>query len=247
MAYLVLDLDLTTFVTSDDLFFLNKAHNVSERPCTGILGTKQVELKIINRDELTELIEYACTQHDGIIILTSGGWDERIRTELALHLDLSDKVTEKMEHCFYHSAETDKSWFKKDVMAMTRVNKNLRLKKIIAHRPDLENSHFVVLDDNSEHIKSFALNRRVIPITATTNTPSKTFYKEAMNALDECKKNEDNMHLFISALSGIRSNSFFSEVAADLERKRKAEFEQSQTEVKHAKTDGNDIQTISSI
>lgn len=210
MAYLVLDLDLTTFVTTDDAQHIDdKTHTLSDNEYIGTSfdGNCKYNLRIINPKEIAQLITAAYTKHDGLLILTSGAWDATIREVLANALDLCELIKEKVRACRFHSIVTDVHYFKlsglgvdlhqKDYLQkllekVRYLDKNTRLDAIIRYNQELSSKHFVMLDDNIGQIKSFMDTDNVDAVLATTRKPDadKKFYTRAINALDYAKARE---------------------------------------------------------
>lgn len=212
MAYLILDLDLTTFVTTDAKQYIDeKIHTLSNEvfTATTLYGNCSFPLQIINPKELAELITIAFTEHDGLLILSSGAWDPMVRNLLANALDLSEQVKEQLRHCHFHSILTDINYFKLtktrfqfDESAYQRqlletiryLGKNSRLNYIIDFNPELSSKEFVLLDDDLNQLKSFNNTEKVDVILAATRKPDadKKFYERAKQALVYAKAREQN-------------------------------------------------------
>jgi len=195
MVYLVLDLDLTTFVRiPDELDLVDQFHELSNEIQLGgycqELPFSHTTIQIINPVELSNLIETAYNQYDGVIILTSGAWPLSIRNMLADHLDLTDETAEKLSNCRFHNYKTDQHYFNNNSLETYNALKSVRLARIIGNTPELTNCHFVVLDDRTDHIESLQRFRRIEPIHATTYQASKAYYDVAAEALEKCKQSK---------------------------------------------------------
>lgn len=161
MPKVALDLDSTVFVNIkqyDSVNFDLHNHNgvwISAKVKRGSLE-KLFPIVIINPEKLSALIEYAYSNHDGIMILTAGFWDEiSIKNILTTHLDLSDKTCEKVNKCdFLTPGNTTHHFPDLTLTDIQYLPKNERLNKYIKLRPDLKDTHFVLVDDSMEHVKS---------------------------------------------------------------------------------------------
>lgn len=192
MAYLVLDLDLTAIVAGEQFSMLHPFHTLSRKAFAGTATLnnhkENILFKIINPNELAKLIEIAYTEHDGIIILTSGAWDSSIRSILAANLELTPKTKQKLSECHFHSIETDKAYFEDHASCnISLLGKAIRLDKIIENKPQLSSKFFAALDDNEQHIMSLKNHSKTFPIHATTDRIDKSFYEDAVNALGMAK------------------------------------------------------------
>jgi hypothetical protein len=70
------------------------------------------------------------------------------------------------------------------------LGKNRRLDKIIEQKPELSSKYFAALDDNNEQICSLSTHIKVFPTQATTDIADKTFYDDALLALEMAKSRE---------------------------------------------------------
>lgn len=184
MAYLILDLDDTSIITQGYPTTVNKNfHEISENSYPARCGDFNMNINIINPSKLAQLIETACFNHDGVIIITSGLWDASIRSTLANNLPLSDIAKSKLEQCLFHSPLTDKILFNLDTNLLMHLNKADRFEMIKKHYPYLASKNFVLLDDNENHINSFKDHNNVQPVLAETNKRDNYFYTQAINAL----------------------------------------------------------------
>lgn len=195
MAYLVLDLDLTAIVARQQLSALHDSHTLSRKTFMGTATIdnqiEHLDFKIINPNDLAKLIEIAYTQHDGVIILTSGAWDNTIRNLLADNLDLTKSTKLKLRECHFHSTQTDKAYFEGQTSSdISLLGKAIRLDKIIENKPQLSSKYFAALDDNEQHIKSLNNHSKTFPIHATTDRDDKNFYEDTINALGMAKSLE---------------------------------------------------------
>ena len=194
MPYLVLDLDKTTFVVCSDKQEIHVNHELSPNILKGelTLGQNTVlrDLQIINLEDLSKLIDAACTDYDGIIILTSGFWTRDILAVIEPQLNISPQSRVKLKQSYFHSPTTDAELFHFDPMIVYKMDKNIRLNRIIATNPALNGKHFVVLDDNSRQVRSFASEPHVKAVLATTAKPEKLFYQQAILTLAQAKEEE---------------------------------------------------------
>lgn len=201
MVILLLDLDLTAIATKADSVLVNPVHTLSNHGLSHTfnlaIGTQTIPFELINPEHLSQLIETACKDYDGVMILTSGYWPKSILIQLAAHLDITDETEKKFVDSIFHSAITDHHHFlSNEYSAVDRirhtktVSKKLRLDKIIECNPKLINAHFVFVDDNVKHINDFKGHERVTPVLATTQSTDKTFYSKAQDALAEARKKQ---------------------------------------------------------
>lgn len=194
MPYLVLDLDKTTFVVCTEKQEIHATHELSPNILQGSLTLEQNtvtrDLQLINPEELSTLIDAACTDYDGIIILTAGFWTKDILEIIEPQLNISPQSREKLRQSYFHSPATDAELFQLAPMVVYKMDKNIRLNRIIATNPALNGKHFVVLDDNSRQVRSFGNTPRVNAILATTDKPEKFFYQQAISALAQAKEEE---------------------------------------------------------
>lgn len=204
MVILILDLDLTSIATESDSKHLNPIHTRSNHGLSYtfnlVTGSQTVAFEIINPIELSRLIETACQQYDGVMILTSGYWTRTIIGKISDYLDLSDDAAKKFVCSALHSSLTDYRYFLSDkvenidrVRFTKTLSKKIRLEKIIEANPKLKDAYFVFVDDNTQHINELKNHPRVTPILATAYTADKTFYAKAHEALAEAYKKEQQL------------------------------------------------------
>jgi hypothetical protein len=192
MAYLVLDLDLTTFIAnikgeSEPEDEINPYQTLTPIGTNGTLcgGKVKAHLRLINQKELSSLIEKACTKHDGLIILTAGLWDTSIRNILADYLDLSEKAANLVRDCYFHSPLTDQPLHKLAIQETKHMPKSKRLEKIIEYRPELRGKRFVTLDDDEDHTEAFkTMFNQTMSVLATPHLADKDYYKKAETFLE---------------------------------------------------------------
>lgn len=220
MAILVLDLDLTAIVPINLCKKVHLAQTLSSTTYEAKCQDKYITIKILNPIELADLIEYAYQHHDGVMILTSGRWDQSIRTVLAKALDLSDYVRNKLVRCPIYTAITDGDRFFLKYSSLQYMNKHSRLELIKAHSPSLRYAEFVVLDDHFFHVDSFENKDKVRTVLATTDTPHKTFYHEAKNKLQQFKF-EKEVNEGHSSLRNKRVSMFSPEESTPQRSKRR--------------------------
>lgn len=189
MARLILDLDETSLVVYGAPNSVHRSQTLS-RPLKGQMMSIPFYFRIINPQKLSDLIQYAYKEHEGVMIVTSGCYEKDICSTIASNLDLPEDVRQKFADCSFHSPLTDCHLFGLDYQEVRDLNKFTRIGKIIQHNPALKNVHYVFVDDDFRHLNSFRGNPQVTPILATTDTAKTDFYEEAKRALDEAKKME---------------------------------------------------------
>ncbi|MGQ3891542.1 hypothetical protein [Legionella sp. CNM-4043-24] len=206
MSILVLDLDFTVIVAESELGRLNSStHELiskalgAELICRG--KPKADYVRIINPKKLSTLIEHACENHDGIMILTAGLWGEdSIKYILKNNLDITESTTDKLDACHFitpgNTVEHYKGLSSEDIALLP---KNERLQNYIDRHPELQGMHFVMLDDSLYHIESFKDCSHVTAVHATTTTfdienfyspdlVHDAFYEQAQIALDNSRQ-----------------------------------------------------------
>lgn len=185
MAYLIIDLDLTLICAQGAEQLLDRrAHTLHPAPAI---------VSIINPVEASDIIENACTEHDGIIILTAGCWSEiYIKQLLKQQLNVSPATQEKIDKClFLNPVNTMLDFIGLSLEEVAKLRKIDRYYRMLVKNPDLKSKHCVFLDDDEIHIESFASEPRVTAIRATTDTPTKAFYQETINAMARAKRREN--------------------------------------------------------
>lgn len=190
MPKLLLDLDKTSICLQGELECIDQSHTLS-LPIKVRLGQQSVEIYIINPVELTALIELAYTQYDGVILFTSGDWDNDVRNALAKALNLSDSVRKQFKACSIHSAASDAEQLNLEHDKVRDMTKFERLKKIRQIDPTLKDVNFAFLDNDLAHVTSFKKCPYVEEVLATTYEPEKSFYSETHAALERCKQQEE--------------------------------------------------------
>ena len=201
VAYLILDLDLTSIVNcsadSTDLKDLHPNHTLHQPAflAKGIHKGVDVDFpaKILNRPELSGLIQYALEHHDGVIFFTNGMY-YLMREQIAEQLDLTSAAKEKLKKSQFHSPVTGRVYFP----GLTPLNIRLKTKRerfeVICHaHPHLQGKGFVLVDDSIDHLTPFAGVPHVATVLATTwrtSSGKKDFYDEAMRKLDVAKDRE---------------------------------------------------------
>lgn len=183
MPILILDLDLTVWSTLEDLSHLHLSHHLSVSQKVN-LGEEEHNVFLINPAELKALIESACNDHDGIILFTSGTWHESVRTVIADALELSENASKKVKECRFLSPLTCQENFPDNSLDEIRhLPKNTRFERYLLDNSELSDSFFVFLDNNLDHIMSFATSDKVRPILANTKELGIEFYEEANRLL----------------------------------------------------------------
>lgn len=212
---------------------MHSAHQLSDKThpltATSDTGTSDYAVSIINPHLLTGLIEHACLKHDGVIFMSAGYWDEvPVKSMLMATLNLSAQAKEKIQQADFLTPFNTASQFPElSQQEIKSLSKNDRLKKHVAHTPQLVNKRFVALDDRKKHIDSFAQETHVIAIRATTNRESQSFYAEAMTALDRMKDLEA-VNQIISATSTATNNLRFFGVNSKLLNQGEVDLQQAE-------------------
>jgi len=206
MSYLFLDLDETTIVTTKNLSSIDKAHTLSSDTYKGSMGTDFFDFRIINPQELAELIEFVCINYDGIIILTAGCWNSNIIKILADNLNLSEQAYKKFISSRFHSAVTDARLLSLDIQIVRMLDKNTRMLFIMNYYPELQRKCFTLLDDNPLHITSCENNFKIQTVLATTSSFEKDFYHQARYAMEICSYLEGIIFDIISKLENTGLN-----------------------------------------
>lgn len=173
MAILVLDLDLTCFVNHLEEQYLDKDfHQLSDESIDITARSIAIPVRTINRDKLSDLIEYAYKEHDGIMIHTAGCWDEvSVKNYLANYLDLSPETTKKIQSC--HFINTDimaalPELANLDFEVIRNMGKNIRHDLYVQGKPELIKTRFVFLDDSIDQFLSIENHPSITPVLATT-------------------------------------------------------------------------------
>jgi hypothetical protein len=208
VAILVLDLDLTTFVTALDKDAVRPEHDLSEPlNVTASNGQFTSQVHVINRKELSALIKTAYKEHDGVMFLTSGLWDASLRKKLADYLDLTEETKIKLSQCYFHSSLTDATYWDQPTENIRYMVKNYRLKGIMDMHPELKEKGMVLVDDSPIHLDACASIPYVRTVLATTDTEGgKAFYSQAEKALHSLKLLENQS----AAMGSHVYNKFFS-------------------------------------
>lgn len=197
MPKLILDLDLTVFTNENDFLQVHSTHELSTSLETK-LGNDYRFIWLINPTELSELIEIACVEYDGVIICTAGAWHESIRDVLADNLDLSEAASQRLRNCLFISTVTCKNNFPDSSLTdISHMTKSTRFAQYLANDKTLRSQNFVFVDDNWKHILSFSGSELVYPIYATTKEGEKDFYQKSINALAIAKENEKTNYHFL--------------------------------------------------
>lgn len=195
MPRLILDLDLTVFARMQDSSLVHRTHTFSD-PIITSLDKKEATVRIINPDELSELVTVACETYEGIIILTSGLWDKEVLKALTNHLDISEKVAKKFCDAYFISSGDCLPHFPNlNLEQMLRLDKNLRFDKFLERTPELKNEYFVFIDDNYQHIYSFRDHSKVTAVHAPTFADGKAFYKTALDELKNAADKQSSVEL----------------------------------------------------
>lgn len=196
VAYLILDLDLTVWASEKDL---HKVHGFHQRTTESfplsLSCSKELKVALLNPDLLALLIEHACTQHDGVIFLSAGYWDEIPAKNLLLDkLRLSELAKEKLLNADFLTPMTTQDQFSDlSPLGIKSLLKNTRLNHHIQRNPHLAKKGFVFIDDRAKHISSCDEDSKVIAIKATPKQASTSFYRDAIAALDRMKQQELTM------------------------------------------------------
>jgi len=148
MVMLVLDLDETVFVTSDHVDVIDfEAHQPGKAWIKAELDTydKGAYILLINPEKLSDLIEHACTKHDGVLFLTAGFWNQKsIISILIEHLDLSQATCDQLQNAHFFTPFNTHDHFdgSLDSRSIQKLTKNNRLTKAAERHPRLKQSGF---------------------------------------------------------------------------------------------------------
>ncbi len=194
MPYLLLDLDLTVFSTSADLYQVNKAHQLSKPinvPIETAYGTIVTAIQLINPIELSDLLDTACSEYDGVIFFTAGNWSRDILPTIVDYLDISKEAEQKLlESPFFCAPSSSIHFPDLTLNSIRHLPKSTRWQKIVINNEYLAEHFFVFLDDNPEHVESFKSIPNVLAIHADTEQPVKDFYHHAKQQLKAAKNLE---------------------------------------------------------
>jgi len=212
MPILVLDLDLTVFFHKADARELHEAHAQDLSDPIEVEGhiidsphTAKMAVRLINRTLLSNMLERAVTQHQAdIMFLTSGAWVEQsVKDMLQLYLDISEQTTEKIQSAKFLSTHTCRERFPDMRVKLNKLSKSVRLNKFIEHYPQFANRHFVMVDDNLDHIESFKNDKHVTAVYASTDTEEMDFYDEAIRQIEQAKECEKSR---VTQENSVKSN-----------------------------------------
>lgn len=208
LTIFVLDLDLTSIVESNSTYLIHPLHDISQFTVAVYLINDAGELfetrvHVINREELSELINTAYTKCGGMMILTAGCYQRTSMLKLLADCSGSSEIRKKqIMKAYFHSPVTDRSYFPDmTVENIQQLDKAIRLQAIIQNNPSLQGKKFVLFDDDLENVH--ACNQlqdvQVQAFRATTlfrGTGSKHCYRLVHRALksfdDEYENSKEN-------------------------------------------------------
>ena len=176
MAVLVLDLDLTLFITEGDEPRIDFDSHIIDSNWIEAKAVMDGEafpynIAFLNPVKLADLLEYACEHDHKFMILTAGFWDkDSILSIMENHLNLSEAAREKVHACdFLTPGNTVDQFEDQTCLDIQQMLKNERLKQFVALHPEFSDEHFVVIDDSLGHIDSFRFNQKVHAVHASTD------------------------------------------------------------------------------
>lgn len=193
MAYLVIDLDLTVFVSQQDIQYVNTFHQLSPKFSGKLEGIDaQYELRLINPEKLRDLIETAYYSHDGVIILTAGLWDKSIVLKIAAELHLNSEVRNKFIECAFINPLSCQLLPRFSHLEISEIQYMSKGERIEAHMQEYDfpkTKQLVLLDDTPMHANSFTLrlNGQGHGVIAKTSEASYKFYDIAKAVLKQAQ------------------------------------------------------------
>lgn len=138
---------------------------------------------IINPAELKQMIETIYSEGDDIIIFTAGVWDSALLALIAKACKLSEAACVKFGESILLNVDHDANRLGLPAEVVRYMNKAERLHRLCRLMPELSDRHYVLLDDNQEHVDACEEVKHVSPVLAATNTGSRDFYEEALKRM----------------------------------------------------------------
>lgn len=138
---------------------------------------------IINPDRLKKMIEAIYTEGDDIIIFTAGAWNKSLLPLIATACDLSERAAASFSESILLNAHHDSEQLGLPLNTIRYMNKADRLHRLFRPMPELANRHFVLLDDNLDHLDACKRIPFISTVHAQTDTDKFGFYEVTLERM----------------------------------------------------------------
>ncbi|WP_115701701.1 hypothetical protein [Legionella sainthelensi] len=190
---LLLDLDETTFIALDELEFkqhgntyesikkLKRIH--SQHMLSNYIVNSGYYFFVINPDKLKMMIESIYEAGDDIVIFTSGLWLRPVLSIISQLCNLSEKASYRFNQSLFLNPQHDSEKLGLQQKNIASLLKAYRLHGLFRPVPELRDTHFVLLDNDRNHIASCESCLYLDGVIATTDKDDMRFYDEVLETM----------------------------------------------------------------
>jgi hypothetical protein len=199
-ATLLLDLDETTFIALEESEFhkygttyegikkLKRIH--SQHTLSKYIVHSGYYFFVINPDKLKTMIEAIYAAGDDIVIFTSGLWLRPVLSVISQLCNLSDKVSDRFNQSIFLNPQHDSEKLGLQQKGIASLLKAYRLHCLFRPMPELRDKHFVLLDNDRNHITSCESCFYLDGVTATTDIEDMSFYDAVLEKMKLARHKE---------------------------------------------------------
>lgn len=190
---LLLDLDETTFIALDEPEF-NKHGNTyesvkklkrihSHHTLSNYIVNSGYYFFVINPEKLKTMIESIYEAGDDIVIFTSGLWLRPVLSIISQLCNLSEKASYRFNQSLFLNPQHDSEKLGLHQKNIASLLKAYRLHSLFRPVPELRDTHFVLLDNDRNHIASCESCFYLDGVIATTDKEDMGFYDEVLEKM----------------------------------------------------------------
>ncbi|ARM32117.1 hypothetical protein B0B39_00550 [Legionella longbeachae] len=191
---LLLDLDETTFIALDELEFkkhgntyesikmLKRIHSC--HTLSNYIVNSGYYFFVINPDKLKTMIESIYDAGDDIVIFTSGLWLRPVLSIISQLCNLSERASYRFNQSLFLNPQHDSEKLGIQQKNIATLLKPYRLHGLFRPVPELRDTHFVLLDNDRNHIASCGSCFYLDGVIATTDEDDMSFYEKVLEKME---------------------------------------------------------------
>ncbi|WP_133128478.1 hypothetical protein [Legionella nagasakiensis] len=191
---LLLDLDETTFIALNEVEFslhgetldsikdFKKIH--SHHVLSKYIINSGYYFFVINPEKLKTMIETIYARGDDIVIFTSGLWLKPVLSIISQLCNLSDETSELFNQSLFLNPQHDSEKLGLPQGTVSSLLKAYRLHGLFRSTPELRSRHFVLLDNDRNHIASCESCLYLDGVVAATDKEDISFYDMVLEKME---------------------------------------------------------------
>jgi hypothetical protein len=138
---------------------------------------------VLNPEKLKTMIETIYEQGDEIVIFTAGLWLQPVLSIISIQCHLTADDHARFNQSLLLNPQHDSSKLRCQLAPVRTLLKGYRLHGLFRTMPELREKHFVLLDNDLNHINSCTSCSYLDGVLASTNTDDLSFYDKVIETM----------------------------------------------------------------